>query len=195
MSECHHHHHGHAGKPTDILTEEHEVIKRLIAVLQAASDRLERGDEVSPEVFRKAADFIRTFADKCHHGKEQDQLFPAMEQRGIPGEGGPIGVMLLEHDQGRAFTKQMADATEAYAAGDVKARSQIIAGARGYADLLGQHIDKENNILYPMANNVLTEADQHDLLKAFVAAEEAMGEGTHEKYLALVEELEKQFGL
>jgi hemerythrin-like domain-containing protein len=193
MSHCCHHTAG--AKPTDILTGEHNVIKRMIAVLRKAADQLERGEEVSPEVFRGGVDFIRTFADRCHHGKEQDQLFPVMAQRGVPQEGGPIGVMLIEHDQGRAFTRALAEATEAYAAGDAAAKKEIIRNARGYAELLTQHIHKEDNVLYVMANRVLTQDDQAQLLEEFEAVEASMGEGTHEKYTGLVEDLERQFGL
>ncbi|NCO36867.1 MAG: hemerythrin [Armatimonadetes bacterium] len=192
MSHCCHHTSG--AKPTDILTAEHNVIKRMIAVLNRAVDRLEGGEQVSPEVFRKAADFIRNFADKCHHMKEQDTLFPTLVQRGMPQEDGPIGVMLIEHDRGRAFTKGMAEATESYAAGDQEAKKAIIANARGFGELLIQHIDKEDNVLYVMANNLLTDSDQAELLEKFEVAEASMGEGTHEKYIALVEELEKAFG-
>jgi hemerythrin-like domain-containing protein len=194
MAQCHHHHR-HAEHATDVLVEEHEVILRIIAVLNAAAEKLAAGQEVSPDVFRQAVDFIRTFADQCHHGKEQDLLFPALEQRGVPRDGGPIGVMLYEHDLGRAFVKQMANGTEAWAAGDTEAKSEVIEGARGYAQLLAQHIHKENMVLYPMGNRVLSEADQQELLEKFEEVEEAMGEGTHERYVALVEELEAQFGL
>lgn len=194
MAHCHHPHQ-QADHATDILVEEHQVIKRIIAVLNAAAGKLEAGQEVSPDVFRQAVDFIRTFADRCHHGKEQDLLFPVLEQRGVPRDGGPIGVMLYEHDQGRAFVKQMAEATEAVAAGNEAAKAELLEGARGYADLLTEHIYKEDNILYPLANRVLSEADQRELLERFEGVEEAMGEGTHERYVALVEKLEAQLGL
>jgi len=192
MSQCHHHE--GLNKPTDILTEEHNVIKRLIAVLHRAADRLEGGEAVPAEVFRQAVDFIRTFGDKCHHAKEQDILFPALVERGMPQEEGPIAVMLYEHDQGRAYTSAMAEATEAYAQGDEKAKEKIITNARGYGDLLLQHIDKEDNVLYVMANRILSDSDQDELLEKFEAAEAAMGQGTHEKYLQLVEQLEKEWG-
>jgi len=190
-----HHHHQQADHATDILVEEHQVIQRIIAVLNAAARKLEAGQAVSPDVFRQAVDFIRTFADRCHHGKEQDLLFPALERQGIPREGGPIGVMLYEHDQGRAFVRQMAEATEALAGGDAAAQAALLGGARGYADLLTEHIYKEDNILYPMANRVLSEADQQELLEKFEGVEESMGEGTHERYVALVEALEAELGL
>lgn len=186
---------GPAFGATAILREEHEVILRIIAVLNAAVGRLQAGQEVSPEVFRQAVDFIRNFADRCHHGKEQDLLFPALEQRGIPREGGPIGVMLYEHDQGRAFVKQMAEAVEAWAEGEEEARQQLLEGAQGYAQLLSQHILKENRILFPMADQVLSAEDQEALQEKFEAVEAAMGEGLHQRYVALVEGLEAQLGL
>jgi len=182
-----------ATRPTDILMEEHQVILRIVAVLNAAVEKLQAGQEVPLEVFRQAVDFIRTFADRCHHGKEQDLLFPMLEQRGIPRQGGPIGVMLYEHDQGRAFVKQMAEALEAW--GEEEARAQLLEGARGYAQLLSQHILKEDRVLYPMADQVLSAADQQELLEEFEAVEAALGEGLHQRYVAVVEALEAQLGL
>lgn len=182
-------------RATDILVEEHEVILRIIAVLNASVEKLQAGQEVSPEVFQQAIDFIRTFADRCHHGKEQDLLFPALERRGFPRESGPIGVMLYEHDQGRAFVRQMAEAMEAWARGEEEAKLQLLSGARGYAQLLSQHIQKENQILFPMADRALSAADQQELLEKFAGVEEAMDEGLHQRYVAMVEALEKQLGL
>ena len=81
---------------------EHRVIERVIAVLRQATDALEAGKPVPPQVFNNAIDFIRNFADTCHHAKEEGVLFASMEARGFPRQGGPIQVMLLEHEEGRA---------------------------------------------------------------------------------------------
>jgi len=179
-------------EPTEELKHEHRVIERVLRILEKASRRLEAGDSVPPEVFGKSIDFIRNFADKCHHGKEQDTLFPVLVEHGIPKEGGPIGVMLAEHDEGRAYVRGMAEALSKHRAGDVGAAADIAHNARGYAQLLEQHIQKEDNVLYPMAERVLSEEEKVELADKFEQVErEVMGEGKHEEYLRLVEGLEK----
>jgi hemerythrin-like domain-containing protein len=183
-------------KPTDELKEEHQVILRMLKVLEKASQDLEEGKQVNPEVFQKAVDFIRNFADRCHHGKEEDTLFPLMEKFGIPKEGGPLGVMLHEHTLGRNFVKGMAEAAEKYEKGDKSAIRSLVENARGYAGLLAPHIHKEDNILYPMADRAIPEKEQKILEEKFEKVEkEIMGEGKHHQYLRLVEELEKLYRL
>ncbi|HVP37309.1 MAG TPA: hemerythrin domain-containing protein [Terriglobales bacterium] len=183
-------------KPTEELKEEHKVILRMLKVLEKASLNLEEGKEVKPEVFKKAVDFIRNFADKCHHGKEEDTLFPMMEKYGIPREGGPLGVMLYEHTLGRNYVKVMAEAVEKYEKGDKSSVEKLVENARGYAGLLAPHIFKEDNILYVMADRSIPEKEQKILEEKFEKIEkEVIGEGKHHEYLNLVEEMEKIVGL
>ncbi len=182
--------HGHdPGAPTEVLMQEHRVIEKVIALLRETTDLLQSGKEVPPEMLEQAVDFIRNFADACHHAKEEGVLFQTMEARGFPREGGPIAVMLTEHDQGRAFVRGLAEATARYKGGDASAKQAVISNARGYADLLTQHIQKEDNILYPMADHMLRPADQQEMSRRFEAVE-AERPGAHEKYHALVHELE-----
>ncbi|MCL5256443.1 MAG: hemerythrin domain-containing protein [Chloroflexi bacterium] len=180
---------------TEQLVEEHNVIERLLGVLEATATKLDRGGDLPPEVLERELDIVRNFADRCHHGKEEGRLFPAMEQHGIPKQGGPIGVMLAEHDKGREYVRQMGEAAAGYASGDKRAGRSFAAAARGYAQLLSQHIYKENNILYPMANKVLSQDEQQRLMQQFEQIEtEEIGEGKHHEYLHEVERLEKQVG-
>ena len=176
---------------TEVLVEEHRAIKRVLTVLRQAARDISDGKQHSPEVFEQAVDFIRNFADRCHHLKEENILFKEMEKKGIPAQGGPIGVMLLEHEKGRALARGMAEAIPGYAHGVAQARQALADQARGYANLLAQHIDKEDNILYPMANQRLTEKDQASLLARFEQMEnEEMGPGVHEHYHELIAKLE-----
>jgi hemerythrin-like domain-containing protein len=138
--------------------------------------------------------FIQGFADKCHHAKEEDLLFPAMEEAGVPRQGGPIGVMLAEHTEGREHVRRMKEAAERYAAGDLKAGSEFAGHARQYAALLSQHIHKEDNILYPIADARLSARAQVRLEKDFEKVEEeVVGAGKHEEYHRLLEKLEKTY--
>jgi len=180
-------------KATDILMEEHRVIERILATLETAAGRLEQGHDMRPGFFTDAADFIKGFADGCHHRKEEGVLFKAMTANGMSDKNGPIAVMLYEHEQGRAYTRGMREAAQKLAAGDHSAQGDVVRNARGYVGLLRQHIAKEDSILFPMANQVIP-AQQHDqVFQDFEHVEhEETGQGVHEKYLALAEALEKE---
>ena len=180
-------------KSTDILMEEHGVIQRVIAALEIAAQRTEQGQSLPPDFFIDAADFIKGFADGCHHKKEEGVLFKAMVAHGMPAESGPIGVMLAEHEQGRAYTRAMREAAQKLKAGDETARQAVVLNARGYAGLLRQHISKENDVLFPMANRVIPHAEYDQVDEGFEHIEhEETGAGVHEKYLALAEKLESE---
>ncbi len=178
-------------KPTDELKTDHRAIERMLRVLELAAQRLTAGKDVPTSLFSDALDFLRNFADKCHHGKEETHLFPTMERAGVPRQGGPIGVMLIEHDQGRALIASMADATARLEKGDLAARQPLAEAARGYVELLRNHIYKEDNILFSMADSVLSPNDQAGLEKAFADVEQTvMGPGVHERYHAMLDEME-----
>ncbi|HKZ53317.1 MAG TPA: hemerythrin domain-containing protein [Candidatus Acidoferrales bacterium] len=178
---------------TTILRTEHDAILRMLDATEEVARQLDRGQRVAPETLTGLLEFFRLFADRCHHGKEEDLLFPLLEKKGLPRAGGPIGVMLHEHEQGRALVKQMADAAEAYGAGAAEAGGRWAEAARGYSFLLRQHIDKENNVLFVMAENLLSSTEQAELATAFEKVEEEkMGPGTHERLHALMDKLTAQ---
>lgn len=177
-----------AEKPTEILSDEHRVIERVLDALQRLT-----AVPVNPslEQWRKALDFFRHFADQCHHFKEEKVLFPALEEHGIPREGGPIGMMLAEHEEGRGHVRSMIDAVEQVAQGNGAASTTLLDHARAYVTLLREHIQKEDDILFRMADEVIPEEEQRRILKEFENHEaEEMGAGAHEKYLSIARELE-----
>lgn len=179
-------------KATQVLRDEHEGILAMLAVVESAAKRLQSGKEIPNDLMTNAVQFFRNFADRCHHGKEEDELFPLLEQRGVPKQGGPIGVMLAEHDQGRAFIRGLSDAADQYAKGDNAAVPALVRNALGYVDLLRQHIWKENNVLFPMADQVLSAGEQDQLFAAFEKIEATRtGPGEHERYHAMIAEYQK----
>ncbi|MDE2181126.1 MAG: DUF2249 domain-containing protein, partial [candidate division NC10 bacterium] len=187
--EHHTHQHAHTGSPTQILKDEHTLILQALDGLERKLAALEAGAAPDRAYFEKAVKFIRTFADQCHHGKEEDLLFKIMVNRGFPLQGGPIAVMLSEHETGRAYIRDMADAAAAIGS-DPAAASKIIRNGRAYIQMLRPHIDKENMILYPMADNMLSSEDQAHLGEAFERFEtEKIGADVHNSMLALLEEL------
>jgi hemerythrin-like domain-containing protein len=183
-------------KPTEILSGEHRIIEQVLDCLEKMTQNCATEGRLDKASAEQALDFFRNFADRCHHGKEETYLFPAMEAKGFPRQGGPTGVMLNEHEQGRVYIRGMADAIDMAAAGESAAVSQYITHARAYVDLLREHIEKEDHCLFSMANQTLTEQDQQKLLEAFQTVEqEHMGAGTHEKFLGVAEELADRFGV
>lgn len=179
---------------TDDLRNEHEGIKVALGVLGRLADDAEAGQSLDIDDVDQIVDFLRTFADKCHHGKEEDLLFPALERAGIPREGGPIGVMLEEHVQGRKYIAAMADALPGLRSDSPAARAAFADGARGYAELLTAHIFKENNVLFPMAEQYLTPNQHEELAEGFEEIEEQrIGPGVHEAYHALLDRVEEKY--
>lgn len=184
-SGCHCHHADIAdATPRRILMDEHRVIERVLDAMERMID----ADVIDRPFLLDAVDFIRNFADGCHHAKEEDQLFPAMEQAGMPREGGPIGCMLHEHEQGRAFVRRILGGLDAAAAGDPVAAAEVKNAALGYVGLLRQHIHKEDNILFVMAERLLDADARKRLMQSFDRVE-ALTPGKHERYLALAERL------
>jgi hemerythrin-like domain-containing protein len=175
-------------KPIEVLMAEHRVIERVLTALEVGTERLDQGGNVDPGFFIDATNFIRGFADGCHHQKEEGVLFKAMVQAGMPTEEGPIAVMLAEHEQARTFTRGLLDAAQRLQAGDEE-------DARGYAALLRQHIAKEDGILFPMAASVISVSQQTEVEAAFQRLErEDAAEEIPDKYLALAEKLEHLVG-
>ena len=180
-------------KAIEILVEEHQVITRVLDALESAADSTRKGQDVPAGFYIDAADFIKGFADGCHHVKEENVLFKAMTDNGLPTQGGPVGLMLAEHEQGRRYTAAMRQAAERWQAGDETGRPLATQAALGYVSLLRQHIAKENGILFPMADRVIPLEQQDQVNVDFDHVEhEETGEGVHEKYLALAESLEAQ---
>jgi uncharacterized protein len=181
------------GKWDEFLVAEHELIERAMAVLKAELEKVPSGGH---DAFRlvRAIDFLLEFGDKVHNQKEEQALFPRMEQRGIPRMG-PIGVMLMEHEAERGLLVRMsAEVAGLAAAGDEARRSFRKAGI-DYLQVRSEHIWKENDVLYAMGRQVLSAGDGAELLAAFDRMNrEAYGEGAYEHFQSMVAEIEAGSG-
>ncbi len=175
----------------DVLLQEHRVIEQVLDALDAGAARLARGEAVPARFFLDAADFAARFADGSHHRKEEGVLFPTMTRHGAPERGGAIEMMLEEHEQGRAYVRQLREAARQLDAGDTRASGRIIAAARSYAALLRDHIAKEDEMLFPMASELIPEPAHGDVIAAFAQVEE-MDVTTHAELLALAERLHRE---
>lgn len=173
--------------PMQILKDEHRVIER---VLDAIERRLPR--PVDADFYGKAIDFLRNFADGCHHAKEENELFPVLESAGVPREHGPIGCMLDEHQMGRALIRNIADNVQAASKGDEVASGVVRKAAGAYIELLRNHIYKEDNVLFAMADRVLGPEEQDLMREAFRRADGSHScASKHQHYVELAEELSR----
>ncbi|MFL5262317.1 MAG: hemerythrin domain-containing protein [Anaeromyxobacteraceae bacterium] len=139
----------------ETLMNDHRLIERAIDALVSFADEVRRKSTDDKAELGRFVTFIREFADAHHHAKEEDVLFAAMIEAGFPRQGGPVAVMLFEHDQGRAFVGQLADLAAQLAPWSADDRQRVAQAAQGYATLLRAHIHKEDAILYPMAEQRL----------------------------------------
>ncbi len=179
----------------EFLVAEHELIERSMAVLKTCLEDMDRAAR-RPARLMRALDFLLEFGDKLHNAKEENHLFPRMEQRGIPRDAGPIGVMLLEHSAERDLLRQLLAQAPALAAAPQAEREAFRARALEYLRIRAEHIWKENDILYKMALQVLTPADQAELLAAFRALDrETYGENARAHFAAMVAEQEQEGGI
>jgi hemerythrin-like domain-containing protein len=170
---------------TNILKKEHERILVVVDALEKECGSLESGKTINEDFFRESIDFIRNYADKFHHAKEEDILFKEFCKSAEEGEVhcNPVDQMLQEHDVGRNFVKGIEEGL------NERDNEKVIKNSRGYIQLIREHIFKEDDILYPMADEVLSKGVQEEMLKKF----KNIGDKRKKeigKYLDLVEGLE-----
>jgi hemerythrin-like domain-containing protein len=172
-------------KAIDDLKHDHEAILSALKILDRITGGIDKGSLPGKADLLDFTGFLKEFADKCHHGKEEGILFPAMVQAGIPVNGGPIGVMLSDHTAGRDFIKKMEHSMAASM--DYKGFADA---ARGYTALLRSHIEKENNVLFPMAERALSGPRLEELFELFDEHEEkVIGHGRHEELHGMLKAL------
>ena len=182
---------------TDILSAEHRVIEQVLACLDKLSD-LDDAQVFPVTPAGEILDFFKNFADRCHHGKEEVHLVPAMEENGFSATQGPTAVMRSEHEQGRLYIEAMSKALEMLRSdtNNRESRQHFRRSAKDYIRLLGDHIFKEDTVLFPMAENCLSNREKDELVSEFTRVEkDIMGEGTHESYLKLADRLAGFFGV
>jgi len=142
--------------PTTVLREEHQLILKVAKRLdEMLADEIS-GGSLDYGAVAQCITFFRLFADACHHGKEEELLFPGLEAEGMPRDSGPIAVMLYEHDLGRAFVRAMASSIDASKDGDTAQGDELREAARGFIDLIVAHISKEDNVLFNMADGMIS---------------------------------------
>jgi len=174
---------------TRVLVEEHRLILRMIDLLEEQTRQVEEGRSRNWDFFLEAVDFIRNFADRFHHAKEEDVLFRELVKNGMPEKNSPVAAMLMAHDQGRAHVAALETAAQKARQGKPGQVPIIAENAHGYAALLRDHIAKEDGILYPLSERVLPEEVRPGMVEAYRRAADA-APGVEEHYRQIVERLE-----
>ncbi len=176
---------------TDQLRDEHDGIKLMLNILQQVTTMAKSGQKLNLDHMERMLEFFRIFVDKCHHGKEEDLLFPELAKHGIRNDGSPIEVMLSEHVQGRRYIQGMISALSELRQETPEAAKSFVTNAKGYMSLLREHIAKENDVLFAMADKVLSPQENETLLTSFERLEvERIGAGKHEEFHKLLNELQ-----
>lgn len=175
---------------TQNLENDHLHILKLIEVME----EMAKSPIPNTSHLEEVIDLIRQFADGLHHAKEEKLLFPLMAEKGFSLQQGPVAVMLMDHEQGRAYVKGMSENIERYKKGQNEAIAQIYANMMGYAELLTNHIAKENNILFRMADNAFSPENQLSLLDQFTSIDAGSYTGiAADSYIHRIEILANQY--
>ena len=141
--------------PTGILRDQHQNILKIAGILDHLLNDTPAAMPLDYDAVADCVRFIRLYADALHHGKEEDLLFPALVARGMPNDGGPVGVMLQEHALGRGFARAMAEALPDARSGDAAAVRRLADAGRSYVHLIREHIMKEDDVLFEMADQMI----------------------------------------
>jgi hemerythrin-like domain-containing protein len=170
------------------LMVEHRLIERMIVLIKSALGQIESERVVDPVFIDTAVDFIRTYADRTHHGKEEDILFRNLNGKDLSAEDRQImNELIEEHVLGRKATKALVDANLRYRAGDASALADIAEQLKILVEFYPKHIEKEDKIFFPASRAYFTDEEDRAMLSEFAEFDRKM---IHEKYEALVTELE-----
>jgi hemerythrin-like domain-containing protein len=170
------------------LKSDHRVIEGVLESVETMADEITQG-HVPVEALKRAVEFSQTFVDRCHHGKKELCLFPCLEKRGIPREGGPIGVMLHEHEVGRDLVKRIQDALGEYERERTDG-NELRRLCLEYAAHLRRHISKEEYMLILMGETVMNREDHRGSTSCYErTVEERIGKRKHQEMLRLAEEM------
>jgi len=178
-----------------LMIEEHKNIKRMLEVIRKSCLSVMNGKEIDYTDFEMMIDFVRNYADNHHHAKEEKLLFNRMvDEIGGAAEKLVKFGMLVEHDLGRLFMKELEEALAKVKAGDHEAKIDVIAHAISYTHLLNRHIDKEDNVVYSFAKRALSEETLNKFNMECNAFEEEMNRaGVQNKYIQILELLEQKY--
>jgi hemerythrin-like domain-containing protein len=178
---------------TQTLVDEHQLILRMIALLERNAVQTKSGGAANWQFYLDGVDFIRYYADRFHHAKEEDVLFAALVQNGMPRENSPVAAMLMEHEQGRNYVLALELAAREGLYGKPGQERIVVENALAYAALLRDHIDKEDHVLYPLAERIIPDAMRDGIMADYHKAEARSAADFSARYQAIVERYEQAY--
>ncbi len=178
--------------PIGPLMIEHRLIEKMIALLAERSDAASERGAIDPAFIDTAVDFVRIYADRTHHGKEEDILFEALKSRDLSAEDRRVMQELVdEHVYARSVVGDMVEANERYRRGDGDALATIEEKIAALVNLYPGHIVKEDKVFFPAAMAYFDRQEQDEMLQEMWEFDRQM---IHEKYRAVVERLQQSGG-
>lgn len=179
-------------KATKALIEEHEAVKTVLQVLKKINSKIEKGENINVSHLEEIVEFFQIFVDQCHHSKEEVDLFPAIESFGYEADGELIKELQDEHQKGRMIVRSIKDAIDGYKGGNEALVTEIGGNISALISLFEEHTKKEDTILFPRADKLLSEDDQNEMYDQFEDIErDVIGLGRHEEFHILIGELKK----
>ena len=175
--------------PIEELREEHGAIMKVLAILQRVARELEARNPDALDHVHRILEFMTVFIDQCHHAKEEEFLFPAMEKARTKNSR-LIEELISEHEDGRRMTAVLESALGGLKQGSEQATVRFVETIRGYIQVFRTHIRKENGSVFPEARELLSELDRQAMARRFEKIEEErIGKGRHEAFHRMIEEL------
>ncbi len=177
------------GRPAEDLEHEHRIIERVVAGMAVLAEKLQGGIRVESEILNDLGEFLRVFAGDCHHGKEEKYLFPRLEKKGVPVSGCPLAVLLSEHEKGRRLLADLKQTSDAYTRSGGANRDALVGTLHRLVELYPAHIWKEDYLLFPMSEKVLSAQDQEALAGEFEQHELEIGPDVHHGFEQMADRL------
>jgi hemerythrin-like domain-containing protein len=161
--------------PIERLMAEHRTIAKVLAATASLVDQLELDQPLELVVFKDLIDFFQIYADQSHHGKEEEVLFPLLKKRAYPIKDSPFEVLVKEHERSRDLMAALAEAADDFEMGDPTAREDLITCLRGILHLYPGHMWKEDYLLFPTSEKILSAEDLSLLAQDFAKIDGLIG--------------------
>jgi hemerythrin-like domain-containing protein len=172
------------------LKHDHQVIQQVVAGMSAVADLLDSGKQVDPSVLADLVQFLSIFAGRCHHEKEEQYLFPLLATKASASTNRELEALEQEHRAATHLVRELAKVSAAYVQNPVVMRYRVIALLRRLVELYPAHIWKEDYLLFPTAQQTLSQAEQEHLEDKFETVELEVGEDVHAGFETLAKRLE-----
>jgi hemerythrin-like domain-containing protein len=180
--------------PIETLKNEHRLIRWFVDLISRAAEEIDQGRLPPREFFEMGVEFARQFADTFHHRKEEHVMFVRLAQLRDGSIDGQIEALRYQHEQGRDFIRDIAEALDGYAVGDPVSIDNVRENAAAYASLLRHHMHTEDHVFFPMADATLTDQDVEELRSDFVGEQNRLGADTFARNHKLVVDMSDILG-